>query len=208
MRARDDLTPASAPPRGRDDMVPRRPEDLRSPLLEGLRGLFRGLTWLSPLPVGRDRLLWVLPRPAGRVVADAYVVAWLSVLVGCVVLADGDAGPWVAGVALFRYGDLVATRAAVLLDPVGVAIGDARRTLVFAGLHLVELVLVTATVFRWQVGERVGPAVVTGMDVVTFQWPVRYAGNWLEAARVLAAAGVLLVAVSAVAAAVRVARER
>ena len=208
--AADDLVPTPAPPPGPDDLVPSpvHADGGASPLLAVARALLRGLTSLSPLPVGRARLLWVRGRPAGRAVAEAYVVGWVAVLTLALIFADTDAGASLVGLALFRYGDLVTTRAVVLLDPVGLRVGDPRRALALLGLHMVELVLITGAVFRWQLGERLGSAFVTGFDVVTFQWPVRYAGNWLEATRVLAGVGVILVAVSAIGVVSRIMRER
>lgn len=209
-RAADDLVPAPAPPPGPDDLVPSpvHADGGHSPLLAVTRALLRGLTSLSPLPVGRARLLWVRGRPAGRAVAEAYVVGWVLVLTLGLVFADTEAGPYLVGLALFRYGDLVTTRAVVLLDPVGLRLGDPRRALALLGLHVVELTLITGTVFRWRLGERLGSAFVTGFDVVTFQWPARYGGNWLEVTRVLAGAGVILVAVSVIGIVSRIMRER
>lgn len=208
MRAPDDLVPEPMARRGPDDLMPRRPDDTPSVLVGILRRALRAVTWLSPLPVGRSRLLWVLRRPAGRIVAEAYVVAWTAVLAVGLVLADGDAGPYVAGVALFRYGDLVASRATVLMDPVGLRVGDVHRGLALLALHAVELVLITATVFRWQLGERLGSAFMTGFDVLTFQSPVRHAGNWLEVTRGLAGLGTVLLGVSIIAVVTRMGRER
>ena len=208
MRTTDDLVPTPAGRRGRDDITPRRSDDTASPLLGAVRSVLRALTSLSPLPVGRERLLWVFRRPSGGGVAEAYVVVWVAALTVGLAFADTDAGPYVAGVALFRYGDLMTTRAVVLLDPVGLRVGDARRALVLSGLHLVELVLVTATIFRWQLNERIGSAFITGFDVVTFQWPARYPGNWLEVTRGLAGAGAIVMGATLIAVVVRMGRAR
>lgn len=204
----DDLVPAAAARRGRDDLVPRHGGDDRSHLLDGLRAGLRGITWLSPLPVGRARVLWVLPRRAGRATAEIYVAAWVAGLVACMVFASTDAGPYVAGIALFRYGDLVATQATVLLDPVGARVGDPRRALALAGFHVAELALVAGTVSRWRLDHSLGAAFMSGFDVVTLRAPGGHPGNWLDAARVLGGAGVALVALRIVVSLVRVARER
>lgn len=213
----DDLVPRRAEatrPRARpavggvDDVVPHRPRTGRGWIVEGLVALLRGITWLSPLPVGRDRLLWVFRRPEGRWVSEAYVALWVGALVACLVAADTAAGPWVVGVVLFRYGDLVATQAVVLVDPVGLRIGDARRTLVVAGLHMAEMVLIVGAVYRWQLGQRLGAAFMSGFDAVTLNGIQGQVGNWLDAARVLGAVGSGMVVLTALAAVVRLTRDR
>ncbi len=213
----DDLVPRRAEatrprtrpaPRGVDDLVPHRPQTGQGWLVEGVVALLRGITWLSPLPVGRDRLLWALRRPEGRWVSEAYVALWVGALVACLVAADTSAGPWVVGVALFRYGDLVGTLAVVLVDPVGLRIGDARRTLVVAGLHMAEVALIVGAVYRWQLGQRLGAAFMSGFDAVTLNGIQGQVGNWLEAARVLGGVGSGMVVLTAVAAVIRLVRER
>lgn len=207
MSLSDDFV-AGPPARGADDIVPRPAEGTREPLLGTVRAALRGITALSPLPVGRTRFLWIFERPAGHGVADGYVCAWLAIVAVAFAVADGDAGPYAMGVALFRYVDLVATQAVVLLDPVGLRIGDPRRLLLLAGLHVVELTLIVGTTFRWLIGERAGSAVVTAVEVVTLQSRGRHEGNWIEAMRVLGAGGMALLAVVALVVIVRVARER
>lgn len=209
MRESDDFVPGRWPTQARaDEILPHRSGEHRGRLLETLTGALRAVTWLSPLPVGRDRFFWVFARPAGRAVAEAYVTVWAAVLVVGLVFASTGAGPYVAGLALFRYGDLVATRALVLLDPIGVRVGDARRTLALLGLHVAELALIAATIFRWQLDQRLGAAFMSGFDVVTLRGPAGAPGNWLDAARVLGGAGIAFVGLSVLAAVVRVARER
>jgi len=207
MSTSDDLV-ARPPARGADDIVPRPVAGTREPLLGTVRALLRGITALSPLPVGRTRLFWIFERPAGHGVADAYVCAWLVIVAVAFAIADGDPGPFAMGVALFRYVDLVSTQAVVLLDPVGLRIGDPRRLLLLVGLHVVEMTLIVGTTFRWLIGERAGSALVTALDVVTLQSRGRYEGNWIEAMRVLGAVGTALLAVVTVVVVVRVARER
>lgn len=209
---RGEALPSRAAPRSAatavDDLVPHRPQSGRGWLVEGLVALLRGITWLSPLPVGRDRVLWVYSRPEGRWVSEVYVLVWAGVLVGCLVLADTGAAPWVVGLALFRYGDLVGAQSVVLLDPVGLRIGDARRTLLVAGLHVAEVALIVGTVYRWQLGQRLGAAFMSGFDAVTFNGIAGQPGNWLDAARVLGAVGSGMVLLTAIAAVVRLARAR
>lgn len=213
----DDLVPrraeAARPPTrsavsGVDDLVPHRPQTGRGWLVEGVVALLRGVTWLSPLPVGRDRLLWAFRRPEGRWVSEAYVVLWVGVLVACLVLADSDAAPWLVAVALFRYGDLVGAQAVVLADPVGLRIGDPRRTLVVAGLHIAEMALIVGAVYRWQLGQRLGSAFMSGFDAVILNGIPGQPGNWLDAARVLGGVGSGMVVLTAVAAIVRLSRDR
>lgn len=208
----DDLVPSGAAEvearPGPDDLVPHRPQEGRGWLLEGALSVLQGVTWLSPLPVGRERLLWVFRRPRGRAVAEAYTVVWVAALVVSLVFADTAAGPYVAGVALFRYGDVVSAQAVVLLDPVGLRIGDPRRSLALAGLHVAEMALVAATVYRWQLGQRIGAAFMSGFDAVTLNSVPGQAGNWLDAARLLAGVGTAVVVLGAVAAVVRLSRGR
>lgn len=201
--------PATRPAaRGVDDLVPHRPQPGHGWLIEGLVALLRGITWLSPLPVGRDRLLWAFPRPEGRWVSETYVAVWVGALVACLLAADTSAGPWVVGVALFRYGDLVGAQAVVLVDPVGLRIGDPRRTLVVAGLHIAEVALIVGAVYRWQLGQRLGAAFMSGFDAVTLNGIPGQPGNWLDAARVLGGVGSGMVVLAAIAAVVRLARDR
>lgn len=209
----DDLVPGPPGPgtrrgRGPDDLVPRPAAVVAHPLLDLVRSTLRAVTLLSPLPVGRNRLLWFATRPAGGGVADVYVCAWIAVLIAGAVVADGDHGAVAAGVAVFRYGDLVTTLALVVLDPVGPRVADPRRQLVFLALHALELVLIVATVFRWIVGERFGSALMTALDVLTMQSPVRHPGNWIEVTRAMAVGGVVLIVALGVVAAVRIGRER
>lgn len=207
-RAEAARSPSRPAARAVDDLVPHRPQTERGWLVEGVVALLRGITWLSPLPVGRGRLLWVFRRPEGRWVSETYVALWVGALVACLVVADTSAGPWVVGVALFRYGDLVGAQAVVLADPVGLRIGDPRRTLVVAGLHIAEIALIVGAVYRWQLGQRLGAAFMSGFDAVILNGIQGQAGNWLDAARVLGAVGSAMVLLTAVAAVVRLARDR
>lgn len=183
----DDLTPATAPRRGADDLVPRRGDGGDGWLLPAVRGFLRAVSW-------------VWRRPHTPRLADAYAVGWVAVLV--VVLVVSDWSGWVVVVAGYRYVDLVDHHALALLRDPGVAPGDPRRSLLVAGVNLVEFAFVVGSFFRWQRGGPVGAALQSGFDAVTLRGSTSHPETWLDVATVGGTAAALLLFVAVVAAVV------
>lgn len=190
----DDLTPEQRP-RSRDDFVPELPPEDPSLLVSGVTGVLRALSWLTPRPFGRDRVLWLVRRPRGSRFDEIYLLVWVfGALVPCFILSGpGDGGAWCTAVVLYFAFDLFVNQSLRLLDPLGLDVRNARRNLVLGAVELGGLALAVATVFRWQLDQRLGASLTSGFDTVTLRGPSAQTGNWLDAAVAVGTVGALII---------------